>query len=271
MENENKLLALKRTNAFRALPAQRFTEYNNYPKLLEYCTFIAQSEFSPFSKPEDVAAALLWANAKGVSEIDALSHLLIVNGKAAPDSYLTGALVMKESSITYNVKKVKNHLGNYVREDCRPLYIHTTKGGNRYTTDDIDAQPDLFQIVTVEQVQKNIGIDDKKLQVIRSADPYDYRTIVEFQRQIRLPDGSYRIIEEEGEFKYSEAVTADLAKKDVWQKYLKDMLFNRAFTRGARRIAKDLLLKDNAIEMMDMNNIPYEVMDGEVVEITDSE
>jgi hypothetical protein len=151
------------------------------------------------------------------------------------------------------------------------LYTYSSKSKTVYTTDDIDAQPELYQIVTVDQVQKNIGIDEKRIQVIRSNDPYDYRTIIELQRQLRLPDGSFRTIDEEGEFKLSEAITAELSHKDVWKKYLKDMLFNRAFTRGARRIAKDLLLKDNAIELMDLNNIPYEVEDGEVIEITDSE
>jgi hypothetical protein len=261
MENDNRLMQVKRKDVVRALPSKRFTDYDDMPKLLAYCEAIANSEFSPFARAEDVAAALLWANAKNISAIDALSHLVIVNGKVVPDSYLTGALLLREASVTFEIKQVRTPKG-VVREDCRPLYVYKSQT-SVYTDEDLDSDPELYQVVTVQQVKEQKGLKSEKIHVIREAMPYDFRTIILFKRLLRLPDNTFQWITEEGEWTYQEAVRAKLADKAVWVNYLKDMLYNRAFTRGARRIGKDLLLKDNAQEVLDLNDVPYEIEDGE--------
>jgi hypothetical protein len=61
----------------------------------------------------------------------------------------------------------------------------------------------------------------------------DVVTVIEFYR-----DG----IAEQSSFSYKDAITADLTGKDVWKKYLKAMLWARAFSQGARRVASDCLM-----------------------------
>ncbi|NQY67184.1 MAG: hypothetical protein HRT72_05605 [Flavobacteriales bacterium] len=62
----------------------------------------------------------------------------------------------------------------------------------------------------------------------------DRRTRIKFTRE---SNGMEMIID----YHMSEAVAADLLKKNNWSNYLVDMLYTRCFTRGSKRIASDLL------------------------------
>ena len=91
----------------------------------------------------------------------------------------------------------------------------------------------------------------------------DARSTIEFARKNEL----LGIVKEKGVFSFSEAVKAELHLKDNWKNYPKQMLWNRAFTIGARRIGADVLLGCMEItEMADVTNTPYILTpDNEVI------
>lgn len=81
----------------------------------------------------------------------------------------------------------------------------------------------------------------------------DYETVILFRREVNGV-----IMEEPSRFTWLEASAADLLKKDVWKKYLKRMMWWRAFTMGADRIGSDILLGlSDAATMADVHNINY--------------
>lgn len=67
----------------------------------------------------------------------------------------------------------------------------------------------------------------------------DKKTTIIFYRKHAILN---MVLEEEVTVTLREMKTAGLLEKDNWQKYPKQMLWNRCFTFGARRIASDILL-----------------------------
>ena len=74
-------------------------------------------------------------------------------------------------------------------------------------------------------------------------------------------------MEETFSFKWSDAVTAGLVKKDVWKKYLRNMMWWRCYSMLADRVAPDLTMgmPDTSV-MADVHNVPYELTNtGEII------
>lgn len=211
-----------------------FTDYGNMEKLLAYCKPIAESKISPFDRAEDVAAVFLWAKDKGISAIDALNRCFIINGRVSIDSHLTRALLQRANIYHVTV------------ENYRPLYQYIYPvTGLIFTQDDVDKNPDKFTVWFSENALKAAAdkpnYDKTKTPIIRSDSPVDHRTKIQFTRFIPLPDGSHFKQTVISEYTILEAETAGLLTKDNWQKYPKDCLFGRSYSRGAREIGDDKL------------------------------
>jgi len=87
------------------------------------------------------------------------------------------------------------------------------------------------------------------------------RTTVRFYYKSKIGTGknaSYITIEEDSSFTWADAVSAGLDKKNNWVKYPKPMLYSRAFSIGARRVAPNTLMGLMEVtEMADATNTSY--------------
>lgn len=91
--------------------------------------------------------------------------------------------------------------------------------------------------------------------------PCDY--ITEY-KLTRIVDN--RVITSIGHFSYSDAVTAGLASKDTYTKYMRTLIGHRAFTLAARDIAADVILGCmETTEAKIVNNMSID--DADIVEI----
>jgi len=76
-------------------------------------------------------------------------------------------------------------------------------------------------------------------------------------------------ITEKLSFRWSDAVRAQLVKKDVWKKYPKNMMYWRCFSMLADRVAPDLLLgMPDAAVMGDIHDVDYRMEPDGSIEIT---
>lgn len=222
-------------------------------KLIEFCKPIAESNISPYSQPEQVAAVALWAYDKDINLMDALANTFMLNGRVALNSHLVRALLQK-NGITHKVLKNYEPVYSYKRLD------------RRFTQEQIDATPEAFKIFySVETLKAWVEANPKaiELPVFQIPEPTDCVTTIEFTRYYGKK--AHKII---SSFSMNDAATADLLKKDNWSKYPKQCLFARCYVVGAREIASDLIFGMYTPEEMGYDNLETITID-ENVEVLD--
>lgn len=74
-------------------------------------------------------------------------------------------------------------------------------------------------------------------ELVDRAPGYDYRPVEATEERCEIAWFRRGVEVGRSEFTFAEATRAGLAQKDVWKKYPSDMLWARAFARGARRFA----------------------------------
>jgi hypothetical protein len=204
-----------------------FKAYGDIEALTAYCAPIAKSSFSPFAKPEDVAAVALWAHSKKIPLIDALGHVALFNGKLAPDSHLITGILQKAG------------IAVEVIEDYAPIYTYSGPDGD-FTHDVVHKNPDKFDVYYSKDATTNAYKRNKEEKgtktIVMQGDLVDYRTTLRFIRP-----GKNGVRTAIGQFSIQDATLAGLMMKDNWAKYPKQCLYARASTIGAKRIADDLI------------------------------
>lgn len=117
------------------------------------------------------------------------------------------------------------------------------------------------EFVTVKDYEKVLNKEGKVANYVTSITFYRYSKLLK------------RVIEETSTYTFKEAQDAGLTEKDVWKKYPRQMLYARAFSLGARRIANDLLLGIYSIEEMsnERNAINFNYTDDGQTIIIDPE
>jgi len=183
----------------------------------------------------------------GIPWANAVSHMHIIKGRVGLDINLCQAVLQRgQSGITWE----------YI-DDYKPLYNYWDNQGNIYAEDALP--PNMFKAKTWKDVGEPGMIpviiaptDVKgKLQYI----PVDYVTTIEFTREKQNRRGDWITVTEIGQFKWSDAVRANLVKDGGnWMMRPKFMIYKSAFWDGAKKIANDLL--NGADDIDALNSIP---------------
>lgn len=248
-------------NDLALIPASvnTFTKAGDIDALMEYVTPFVKGALCPFQEPADAALAFLWAQNKGISVIEAFNHLVIVNGRVGADSFLTRAMLQKGGIFASVV------ITHGEPEDFRPLY-HYTYRGDTYDQDMYDANRDQYAVFlsadTLKAAHANGTIPAGKIPVVRSAQPYDYRTRLMFRRFI-----GKTVLQEVGEFTWSRAQAAGLTEKSNWKNYPRECQYARAYMTGARRIGADKMAETYSKEELytehgiELGADEFEIMD----------
>lgn len=208
--------------------------FNDSQKLISYFEPLASTMLNDSGDASNLAAKALYAYGLGIplqAIVGIIPHITIINGKPTADSHVIQAL-LRWGKIEYRTI-----------EDYRPIYFFRHRD-TIFTQEDVDANPDEFKVFNSVEHLTAFGKDNIPkgiIELVRSPQPIDYRTKIEFTRISRRINGAYVTQTEYGVFTWSDAVTAGYAEKDNWRKHPRAMLYARAVAIGGRRIADDKL------------------------------
>ena len=219
-------------------------------KLELYLKSVMSSDKCGIKTIQDGLAIYSRAKELGLPFTSCIEHLGVINGKTTLDVHLIKALLLK-AAITWECTK-----------DYIALYEYTD-GNNVY----IDSKIPEYQLnnkfgVAANQQQAKDFAAKGLVPIFRIPNvPCDYITEYKLTRVV-----DNRVITSIGHFSYSDAVTAGLASKDTYTKYMRTLIGHRAFTLAARDIAADVILGCmETTEAKIVNNM--NISDADIVEI----
>lgn len=206
---------------------------------------LIKSSICPLKKPADVIVAIITGNQYGLPFMTSINNIFPINGKPTLSVHLQRAMILKAKVM---FKKLL---------DYEPIYEYAK----------IDNEGKLVpKIVNGQTTHHSLGMfmkQDKPLENCVAVREVDRITKYEFNRLIKLEDGSFERLTIHSEFKMSDANTAGLLTKDVWRAYPARMLDARAFAIGSREIASDVTLGISSLgELAEVYNVPYTMTSG---------
>lgn len=207
----------------------------------------------PIKNVADFTVATVTGMQLGLPMVTAVNNIFVVHNKPALATHLMRALVLK-AGIVYN--KVSDY------EPCF-RYYEGVKEGDKIVADKSSGEPIERGIATRKEIDTTVFAIGRK--------EVDRITTYVFERKIQQADGSFKDIKVVSSFSITDALRADLMKKDNYNNYPARMLDARAFAIGAREIASDVLFGMYSIaEMADSNGMKYS-MNENFEEVIDTE
>ena len=240
-------------------------------KLELYLKSVMSSDKCGIKTIQDGLAIYSRAKELGLPFTSCIEHLGVINGKTTLDVHLIKALLLK-AAITWEC--TKDYIALYEYTDGNNVYIdskipdYCRRFKSKREADEFNASSDNDEIgiYPVRNYQDYNGTIYKAAKglvpIFRIPNvPCDY--ITEY-KLTRIVDN--RVITSIGHFSYSDAVTAGLASKDTYTKYMRTLIGHRAFTLAARDIAADVILGCmETTEAKIVNNMSID--DADIVEI----
>ncbi len=225
-----------------------FNTFNSITDIKIFAKEILQSNLCPkhIENEADVVIAVTTGKELGFSPLMSLKNIFPINGIPTLGVHIKTSLILK-AGIFFKITK-----------DCVPLEIFQDKIGNYYTPKEIETGN--FQVVTAKTPKE--AIIPTKIPVISIVN--DWITEIEFERDLQLSSGRFKVLKHIQTFKYSEAVSAKLTEsKDVWKKWKSRMMFSRCFSFGCAVIADDILQGIyETTEQADISGISYDFDDN---------
>lgn len=227
----------------------------SYSDLLSFADSIKNTPLVPasFKTKEAIAAVILAGRELNVPPMAALNNIHNIDGRCTQSVHLITAILLK-NGITYEVES---------DFELTPVTVISKNG--KIPVSYFIKNSDEFQVVTKDTKESAFKAD--KTQVIVS---YETSTVIIFHREMKLPSGSWSKMTYKSVFTFAQLRTLtdkkDGTERDNVLKQPETMLFTRCFTKGARRIANDLLLgMYEHTEIMDLKEVSYEIVDDGTV------
>lgn len=187
----------------------KLDNFSNAGEMMRYAELLIESKLLPAHIKTPQAALVIMQKGKdlGFPLSSAFDYIYVIDGKPSLSSQALGA-ILRKGNIAYKTVK-----------DFEPVY----------ETDSITGEK-----VKYRRTEAGVVRDDEKGTGYKKIDT---ETVIEFYRKW---NGS--TITELALFKLSEAKEQGLLDRPVWMKMPSTMLWHRAFAKGARRVAPDLML-----------------------------
>lgn len=260
-------------------------------KLELYLKSVMSSDKCGIKTIQDGFAIYSRAKELGLPFTSCVEHLGVINGKTTLDVHLIKALLLK-AAITWEC--TKDYIALYEYTDGNNVYIdskipeYCRRFKSKKEADEFNASSDndeigiypvrnyqdyngtiykeyrlnnKFGVAANQQQAKDIAAKGL-VPIFRIPNvPCDYITEYKLTRVV-----DNRVITSIGHFSYSDAITAGLASKDIYTKYMRTLVGHRAFTLAARDIAADVILGCmETTEAKIVNNM--NISDADIVEI----
>jgi len=209
-------------------------EKNNLEDLFSKAQVLIDKKMVPatIKKPEEVVSIIQIGESLGMNPTTSLNSIDLIQGAIAIKAKVIPGLLAKHGVAIQVIKDYepiieKKKVPKFVIKEKKKEYVLDDEGNPVFYTN-----PD--------------GSFMYKEEII------DYVTTVRFKRYFN----NIGVVENEIEFKWSDAVSAGWDSKPNWQKMPKYMMMARCVTRGARIAASDIIggLYDD-LELADANNI----------------
>lgn len=237
-----------------------------------FLTKVMRSEKGGIKSINDGLAVLMRAQDLNLPFSTCLEHIHVINGKTGVDVHIIKALLLRaactwevtkdyqalyeytdgfnsyndgnlpEYAVRCNSKEEAEAKSKAAGENDDKMYLYPVRfykgfDGNIYRDYQLNSAANKFAIVRNPAEAKSAQAAGKVPVVRCAAVPVDFVTEYTFTRI--LPDG--RVMTATGHFSRSEAIAADLFKKDTYTNYARILIGHRAFTYGAREIGSDVL------------------------------
>lgn len=237
-----------------------------------FLTKVMRSEKGGIKSINDGLAVLMRAQDLNLPFSTCLEHIHVINGKTGVDVHIIKALLLRaactwevtkdyqalyeytdgfnsyndgnlpEYAVRCNSKEEAEAKSKAAGENDDKMYLYPVRfykgfDGNIYRDYQLNSAANKFAIVRNPAEAKSAQASGKVPVVRCAAVPVDFVTEYTFTRI--LPDG--RVMTATGRFSRSEAIAADLFKKDTYTNYARILIGHRAFTYGAREIGSDVL------------------------------
>jgi hypothetical protein len=203
---------------------------------LELSRAFLQSNFvKGYDNEFDVLQAVEIANYMHLPIPYVLANAFPINGKLAYNTRMKKALAVGKGlrlEVICNYKPLRRFV-NPDREDIIVLE-ETILGNSLYV---------IYNNLLEYELDETKHKDKIKLVIVPEefGPIYDYITQIKGSIDIIDSTGKVHTVEGVGEFRYSEAATAELISKDNWRKYPKDCIFARALNRLVELLAPHAL------------------------------
>lgn len=220
---------------------------------------IAKSGMTPLETGEKVVVAIMMGKELGLEPMVSVNNIIPINGKATLGIHLINSLLLKAGIVTEVIRSYEPCVAFAMKGDDGNVYKEFKDETDKKGT------PVILRIGFADEEAKEHEVKGKTI--------VDYKTVVKMTRNLKQEDGSFKPMSVTASFSYSEAVQADLMKKDNWKKYTKQMCLQRATAFAGRLIGADILLgMYETSELLDAGNIPYSIEDnGKVTIINENE
>lgn len=245
------------TNKTEVATITDLISFKDISELRAYSDEIAKSKLTPLKTGADVMVAILTGKELGFGSMFSVNNIYPINGRGTLGVHAINAKLL-QAGIVVEVLKDFEPCVNFVLkgDDDKPVLIDKNTGKEVFRDDKGNAPKDSVPSI----IREGFADESPKSHEIKGKKITNYKTVIKFTRKLKQIDGSYREMVAFGEFSTQEALTADLAGKDNWTKYAKTMVYTRAYTFGARKIADDIIggLPEST-EYADVKNIKYSI------------
>lgn len=259
---------------------------------------IMRSDKGGIKTVEEGFAILMRAQDLNLPFSTCIEHIHVINGKTGVDIHIVKALLLRAGCVWRCLKDyqplyeytdginvyVDGSFPDYVErcisakeaeiktkaagDNTDKVYIYPVKWykdltGNMYK--DYQLNSAKFGII-INKAQADAVAKQGKIPVFRIPNvPVDYITEYELTRKVNGKE-----ISSIGRFSYSEAVTAEMFKKDTYAKYPRILIGHRAFTYAARDVASDVLF--GVMESTELKIVSGKDLDDtDIIEIGEAE
>lgn len=267
-DNNTQVVPVNQFNGNEGLNKLNFFDDKQLVAFEAFATKLMRSEKGGVKSVADALAIAMRAQALNLPFGTALDHIHVIQGKTGVDIHIIKALLLKGGctwKCTKNYAPIFEYTDgiNIFTDDNFPEYAK--RYNNRQEAADGDKKDENHEFIHLYPVKyykdfngniyKDYQLNNKFVVVTNKVDAVNaqknqqiaiYRIptqavnyITEFEFTRKVNDKEVTCI---SSFSVADAINAKLTEKEVWVKYIKQMISHRAFTYGARDIAADILM-----------------------------
>lgn len=203
----------------------------------------------PIKTEPDFIVATISGQQLGLPMMTAVNNIIVVSNKPALTTHLMRALCIR-AGVVFNKVTDFEPVFIYYEAEPDPDNEGRLRAVKIKTGDNPQPQPIVRGKGTIAEMDKTLFVPGRK--------EVDRITKYEFERLVKVADGTFKTIKVTSSFSMSDANAAGLLDKGTYQAYPARMLDARAFAIGAREIASDILFGMYTVaELADANDINY--------------